>query len=389
MTAHPRRILSRMTPRNPQEPHRTASPLELFFDLVFVVAVSLSSQELHHIEADGHLITGAVSYLMVFFAIWWAWMNFTWFATSFDTDDWLYRIMTVIQMAGALTLAAGSTRAMESHDFTLVTFGYVVMRLAMVTQWIRAGVTNPEFQATAFHYAAAITVVQVAWVARLALPPEAGMIGFFVLALAEVAVPVWSERHGSTPWNAHHIAERYSLFTLILLGESILASTNAVLEAIDLGEHLPDLLTISAAGLIIAAGMWWIYFSREQHHHITTLRSSLVFGYFHYFIFAAAGAFSAGIEVAIGSISGQDHLGHFASALTLTMPIAVFVLGIWWLTLRHTLTPFASALAITGTLVVIIGSLMPGTTPVVTAALGVIVTVVATELPHRRSHIAF
>lgn len=384
MTNLPLRVLPRMEPRDPREAHRTASPLELFFDLVFVVAVSLSSQGLHHLEAEGHLISGAVSYLMVFFAIWWAWMNFTWFATSFDTDDWLYRIMTVVQMAGVLTLAAGSTRAMESHDFTLVTIGYVVMRLAMVTQWIRAGVTNPGLRATAFRYAIAITVVQAAWVARLALPPEPGMVGFFVLALAEVAVPVWSERHGSTPWNAHHIAERYSLFTLILLGESILASTNAVLEAIDLGEHLPDLLTISAAGLIIAAGMWWIYFSREQHHHITTLRSSLVFGYFHYFIFAAAGAFSAGIEVAIGSISGQDHLGHFASALTLTMPIAVFVLGIWWLTLRHTLTPFASALAITGTLVLIIGSLMPGTTPVVTAALGVIVAVVATELPHRR-----
>lgn len=54
-----------------------------------------------------------------------------------------------------------------------------------------------------------------------------------------------------------------------------------------------------AAGLVTAAGMWWIYFSREQHHHITTLRSSLVFGYFYYFIFAAAG-----IEIAIGSISG-------------------------------------------------------------------------------------
>ena len=321
---------------------------------------------------------------MVFFAIWWAWMNFTWFATSFDTDDWLYRIMTVIQMAGALTLAAGSTRAMESHDFTLVTFGYVVMRLAMVTQWIRAGVTNPEFQATAFHYAAAITVVEGAGVARLAPPPEAGMIGFFVLALAESAGPVWSERQGSPPWNAHPIAGRYSLFTLILLGESILASTNAVLEAIDLGEHLPDLLTISAAGLIFAAGMWWIYFSREQHHHITTLRSSLIFGYFHYLIFAAAGAFSAGIEVAIGSISGQEHVGHFASSLTLTVPVTVFILGIWWLTLRHTLTPFASSLAIAGALIVIIGSLGPGTGPVVTAALGVIVAVVATELPHRK-----
>ncbi|MCI1748433.1 MAG: low temperature requirement protein A [Acidipropionibacterium sp.] len=112
-----------MRPRDPSEQHRAASPLELFFDLVFVVAVSFSSQTLHHMEADGHLGAGILGYLMVFFAIWWAWMNFTWFATAFDTDDWLYRVMTIIQMAGVLILAAGTVPAMEHHDFTVVTIG--------------------------------------------------------------------------------------------------------------------------------------------------------------------------------------------------------------------------------------------------------------------------
>lgn len=72
--------LRAMRPRDPDEPHRAASPLELFFDLVFVVAVSLSSAALHHSESGGHVGAGVGSYLLVFFGIWWAWMNFTWFA---------------------------------------------------------------------------------------------------------------------------------------------------------------------------------------------------------------------------------------------------------------------------------------------------------------------
>ncbi len=80
--------LRRMTARDPGERHRAASPLELFFDLVFVVAVSLSSQQLHHMESEGALGVAVLSYIMVFFTVWWAWMNFTWFGTSFAVDDW-------------------------------------------------------------------------------------------------------------------------------------------------------------------------------------------------------------------------------------------------------------------------------------------------------------
>jgi len=67
-----------MTPRSPHEAHRTATPLELFFDLVFVVAIAQAAAELHHAVSEAHAVQGLMGYLMVFFAIWWAWMNFTW-----------------------------------------------------------------------------------------------------------------------------------------------------------------------------------------------------------------------------------------------------------------------------------------------------------------------
>jgi low temperature requirement protein LtrA len=132
-----RRMVARLT----SEEHRVSTSLELLFDLTFVVAVSRAAAELSHAIAGGHPGAGLISYLMVFFAIWWAWMNFTWFASAYDVDDALYRLLTLLQMAGVLVLAAGVTAAFERVNYTTVTIGYVIMRIAMVAQWLRAAGT--------------------------------------------------------------------------------------------------------------------------------------------------------------------------------------------------------------------------------------------------------
>ncbi len=96
-----------MTARTVDEPHRAATPLELLFDLTFVVAVAALVTQLGHGVAEGHAAEAVGPFLQVFFAIWWAWMNFTWFASSYDTDDVPYRLLTLLQMGGVLVLAAG------------------------------------------------------------------------------------------------------------------------------------------------------------------------------------------------------------------------------------------------------------------------------------------
>ena len=144
-----RRMLARAT----DEEHRTATVLELFFDLCFVVAVASAASALHHEVAADHVGDGVVGYVTVFFAIWWAWMNFTWFASAYDTDDVAYRLTTLVQIAGALILAAGVPEAMDDGDFAAVTVGYVVMRLAMVTQWLRAARTDPPHRASSLRFA--------------------------------------------------------------------------------------------------------------------------------------------------------------------------------------------------------------------------------------------
>ena len=110
-----------MTGRPVDEEHRVATPLELLFDLTFVVAVAQVAAELAHGIADDKVGDSLLGFVMVFFAIWWAWMNFTWFASAYDTDDVPYRLLTLVQMAGVLVFAAGIHDAFGSHLPAVVT----------------------------------------------------------------------------------------------------------------------------------------------------------------------------------------------------------------------------------------------------------------------------
>src|SRR3984957_17759249 len=233
MTSRRLRVLP-MRPRDIDEKHRASTPLELLFDLSFVVAVSQAADQLNITLGAGHFHTAIVSYLLVFFGIWWAWVNFTWFASAYDVDDVLYRLFTFVQIVGVLILAAGVESAFTAGNFTIMTIGYVVMRVAMVAQWLRAAAGDPAARPSALRYAACISILQVGWVLRLFPPQSAGLWSFFVLAACEMLVPAYAERAapgGGTPWHPGHITERYGLFTLIVLGECIAAVTVALHSA--------------------------------------------------------------------------------------------------------------------------------------------------------------
>ena len=175
-----------MTARSPHEAHRAATPLELLFDLVFVVAIAQAANGLHHAITADHALEGLISYFMVFFAIWWAWMNFTWFASAYDCDDVLYRLAVFVQIAGALMMAGGVTAMFETRAPNLATIGgYAVMRLALVAQWLRAAASDPPRRKTGHRYAAGITVLQLAWIALLFVP-EIWIPAFLIVGGARI-----------------------------------------------------------------------------------------------------------------------------------------------------------------------------------------------------------
>nr|WP_307531340.1 low temperature requirement protein A [Streptomyces umbrinus] len=325
-----------MTARGRDEAHRVASPLELFFDLCFVVAIAQAGVQLVHSVAEAHAAEGVLNYAMVFFAIWWAWMNFTWFASAYDNDDALYRVVTLIQIAGVLVLAAGVSQAFEDHDFLLVLLGYVIMRMALTVQWLRVArnADGAERRMT-LRYAGGVLVCQVGWVGLVLLPESGRPWLFLVMAIAEMCVPLLAEREFSTVWHPHHISERYGLFTIIVLGETIAAATIAVKVGVDENDALGELLPIASGGLLIIFAAWWIYFVVPIHGHLSSSRKAFLWGYGHYVIFASAAAIGAGLEVAVEQAVGKAHISTLAASAAVTLPTALFLLTVWVLHARH------------------------------------------------------
>lgn len=342
--------------RGTDEQHRAATPLELFFDLCFVVAVAQCSSSLHHALADEHLRDALVGYPSVFFAIWWAWMNFTWFASAYDNDDALYRLAVLVQIAGVLILAAGVPRAFADDDFGILTLGYAVMRVALVAQWLRAARSDPERRLTDCRYAVGVGVCMLGWIAILPLDGTLRAVGFVVMVVAEMLVPVWAERPNPTTWHAGHIAERYGLFTLIVLGESVLAATVGVQQAMDAGNDFGDLAGIALGGLLIVFSLWWVYFALPAHHVVERARAhfgvdsnySFVWGYGHYLVFASAaavgGALAVAVDVAVGDPAARVELSSRGATLAVAIPVAVYLVSVWLLhagALRTTPARFA------------------------------------------------
>jgi low temperature requirement protein LtrA len=361
-----------MVARDATEHHRVATPLELFFDLCFVVAVAQAAGRLHHDLSAGHTGHGTVSYVMVFFAIWWAWMNFTWFASAYDTDDDVYRITTLVQITGVLVLAAGVAPAADHGDYRAITFGYVIMRMGLVGQWLRAAHGDPPRRPAALRFAAGIAVLQIGWVGRLLLPAQPwGLVSFVALGVLELAVPIWSERAARTTWHPHHILERYGLFTLIVLGESVLAATSALQSAFGAGRSPAALLTVAAGGLVTVFSMWWLYFDSAGGPAPTTTRSTIGWGYGHYLVFASAAAVGAGLSVAV------DHAGRTAG-YAVAVPVAVYLLSVWALRiLPRRGGPVGRAVFPVGAALILATPFTPAPVPLTALAM---VAVVATDL---------
>lgn len=374
-----------MLGRDPHEPHRVATPLELFFDLVFVVAVASAAAQWHHGLADAHYGT-FVSFVLVFFAIWWAWMGYTWFASAYDTDDVGFRLLTFAIMIGSLMLAAGVPDLFDDGQSALVVLGYCVMRLAMVVLWLRAARQHPERRVTAQLYAGGIAIAQVYWVLRLLITDEQLAVPSFALGIVlELAVPFIAEnRGGFTTFHPHHIAERYSAFSIIVMGEVLLSSAQAIQRAISSetatsgggghsapyatgagGGASPELLLLVVGALLLVFSLWWTYFKRSYADLFAPGTGAFVAGYGHVFVFMSIAALGAGISAAVDAVQGEAQASVRALGLALAIPFAVYALtlaGLHWFADRSARASAPAVVASAASLVVAVAGLPMGMT---------------------------
>lgn len=330
--AHPH-LMAPMRGRDPAEPGRAATPLELFFDLVVVVAIAFAAERLHHAYLSGFGVDSFVSYALVFFGVWWAWSNFTWFASAYDTDDVVYRLGVLVIMTGALVLAAGVPLVFDERDFTLSVIGYVIMRIALVALWIRVWREDPLRRETARRYAIGVTLCQVGWLLLILVYPV-WPLAWVLLVPAELLVPEWAERAERTTFHPEHIAERYGLFMIIVLGESVLAASLAIQAVINGAGLRIELLSVIVGGLLILYSTWWIYFDRPEEHLLQSLRTARVWTYLHLVIFAAVAAVGAGLVLAIEEASGHAHVGSVIVGAVIGVPLIFYLLSLWLLYLR-------------------------------------------------------
>jgi low temperature requirement protein LtrA len=387
-----------MTGLDPHEEHRGATPLGLLFDLTFVVAFGVSGNELAHQLVEGHIGAGIVAFAFASVAICWAWINYSWMASAYDTGDWAFRLLTMVQMVGVIIMALGIPELFESiheghrlHN-EIVIAGYVVMRVALCGQWLRAWRQDPGRRSAHQAYLITILTAQVLWcvLAFLPLDVPTAFAAMVVPLVIELIGPFIAERRfGGTPWHAHHIAERYGLMVIITLGEGVIG-TVAVVSAFvhdpELGWSL-DAILLLTAGIGLTFGQWWTYFQIPWAEVLHRRRDrSFLWGYGHILLFAAIAATGAGLHVAAYFLEHHSELGEVATVATVTIPVAAYALLLYVLynSFMHVIDPFHILLiAITATVLVasivmaVVGA--PVSWCLIVVALAPVVTVVGYE----------
>lgn len=335
----PAHRLRRMTGRDPHEANRVATPLELLFDLTFVIAVGVAASQLAHTLAAGHVGAGVISFVVTTFAVCWAWINFSWFASAYDTDDWIYRLTTMLQMVGVVILALGipalfsSIEHGEHVDNRVVVAGYIVMRIAVVFQWLRAARQDPQHRAACLTYVAMVTVAQIGWVAAMVIHTTVpvALAMFSGLMCFEMFGPYVAEKfRGGTPWHAHHIAERYSLFAIIALGEGVVGTVSSLSAVVGEQGWSVDAVLIVVAGIGLTFSMWWVYFVVPAAPVLHARRErAFLFGYGHMIVFGAIVATGAGLDVAAYFIEDKSALSSTQTVLALAIPVGLYLASIF------------------------------------------------------------
>jgi low temperature requirement protein LtrA len=355
-----------MVGRDPRQHERASTPLELLFDLTFVIAFGTAADELAHAVTADHVGDGIFGFAFATFAISWAWINFSWFASAFDTDDWAYRLTTMVQMVGVIVLALGLPPFFESLskdepvDVTVMVIGYVVMRVAMLAQWVRAASQDPEHRSVCRVMVLTLLVAQVGWVLLIVPDLQLGwwLVVAAVLLGVELAGPALAERlHDGTPWHGHHIAERYGLMVIIALGEGLLGTTAAIGGLLEEGWSV-EIAVLALAGVAMVFGVWWTYFVVPHGHLVSAYRSrSFGWGYGHVVVFGAIVAIGAGLHAAAYRLEDHSELGATGTVLTVAVPLAVYVgaLFVLYALLTRSIDPFHGVLIVASALVLALG----------------------------------
>ena len=324
-------LLNPLVARGHTKEHRASTPLELFYDLIYVVAIASLATQLHHALSLGHhnIYYSIGMFFFVFWTIWWPWNAYTWFASGYDTNDAQFRLASFAQMVGVMIIAVGVKPAFYENNFYIMMIGYITMRIPYILMWLKVAHDDSDTRKLALFYAFNVFVLQLAWCVCVLYYQN--WYFFIVLALLEMFMPYVTDKYvGQSKharYNYHHIEERLGLLLIIVLGESILSSVYGMHIIIE--SYSPELLKHIVAGIFIFFSMWWLYFDDPLREKLKDEKISYVWAYCHYFIYIGATGVGVMFSVNADILSLQAKLPMPLSMVLLGVSLAVFLLALW------------------------------------------------------------
>jgi low temperature requirement protein LtrA len=280
---------------------RHASYLELFFDLVFVVAIA---QLAHELVLD-HSLRGFAVFGALFLVVFIVWQGFMIYADRFDTDDVVFRIAVLLGMLAIVALAVQIPDVAHGSS-TGFAVAYIVARSLTVGLYVRAYRHVPAARPLIVTYTGGYSLGVAIWIVSLAVEPPARYVLWGVALAWEYAMPWFARRwFDAIPVHASHMPERFALFTIVVLGESVLAVALGVAGR----DWALSAAIIAALGFVVAASVWWMYFGHGVELELDASPTGiLVYAYTHIPLLAALTAIGAGITLAIeqSSAPGLD-----------------------------------------------------------------------------------
>ena len=291
---------------------RHATWLELFFDLVFVLAITELAGLLH---SDPTLV-GVKHFALLFVPVWWAWMGYSYYADQFDSDDVPdsagFRITMLLAMLLTVVLAVTVHDALAGGSAAFAG-AYVALRLLLVALYFHAGRQVPEARDLCARFAVGFAAGAGLWLGSLLVPEPWRYVVWALALVVEIATPAVAYLTTPVvPAQRSHMPERFGLFTILVLGEAVIVVGGGI-AASTAWAWRPTL--VATLGFVVAACLWWLYFDRTDEEAISravasgardALARSFVYGYSHLFIYGGITAVSVGIELAVEALGEHE-----------------------------------------------------------------------------------
>ncbi len=310
-----------------EQEDRHASWLELFFDLVFVLAVTQVADALDHDLSPA----GFLHFVLVFLPLWWGWVGFSFYVSRFPREDNIVRLLMLAAMLAVAALSTNVEGAFNGETAVGFALSYAGLRACLVALYVHTRWREPAARELVDFYIAGFGLGVVLWLVSAGVPEPARYALWAAGFLVEAATPALAGGRMKRAPGIHpsHLPERFGLFVIIVLGESVAA----------VGLGLADLessvtISLSAVGcFVLAAAVWWEYFDFGYRSARRGLASSAHRGAYARDAYSY-GHFPVVIGLAAASVGAEQLIAHSGDTTlsaevrwALAGGLAVYLLG--------------------------------------------------------------